>query len=337
MTKQLMLHGASRRSILQQLGAAAVGISFAGALEGCGKAGGGGEANAVHFLNWDTYIGPTTLADFTAATHTPVKMDLFASNDELFAKFRAGNPGYDVIVPSNEFVTRMAEAQMLMPLDKTKIPNFANLLPEFKDASFDPGRRYSMPYTWLVIGVGYRKSKMAGKVPNGVPDSWKWLLESPVFHQKVSVLGESADLIRISAKYLGHSVNNIPDSMISQIEQMLIKQKPHILKFHSDDGQDLLVAGDVDLVMEYNGDIAQVMKDDPDIGWGIPKEGSLHSKGRQLAQSGYALHSNRRATRRRGACVHQLSAGRAGWSEDRRRDQLCHAKRRGAGVDAGQL
>lgn len=281
MTKELMLHGASRRSILQQLGAAAVGISFAGPLAACGKGGGGSDANTVHFLNWDTYIGEgpaqgeTTLTDFTAATHIPAKMDLFASNDELFAKFRAGNPGYDVIVPSNEFVTRMGDAGMLMPLDKSKIPNASNLLPEFQDASFDPGRKYSMPYTWLVIGVGYRKSKMAGKVPGGVPDSWKYLLDSDVFHQKLSVLGESADLIRISAKYLGHSVNNIPDSMISQIEQMLIKQKPHILKFHSDDGQDLLVAGDVDIVMEYNGDIAQVMKDDPDLGWCIPKEGSL--------------------------------------------------------------
>ena len=212
MTKNLMLHGASRRSILKQAGAAAVGISFGAGLAGCAPAAPSGPT--VHFLNWDTYIGPTTLADFTTATHTPVKMDLFASNDELFAKFRAGNPGYDVIVPSNEYVTRMAEAQMLMPLDKTKIPNFANLLPEFKDAGFDPGRRYSMPYTWLVIGVGYRKSKMVGKVPGGVPDSWKYLLDSGIFHQKVSVLGESADLIRISAKYLGHSVNGVRNPLI---------------------------------------------------------------------------------------------------------------------------
>lgn len=270
--KGRLYRGVSRRSILKQTGAAAVGLTILPTLEGCSKP---ADDRTVQFLNWDTYIGPTTLADFTAATHTPVKMDLFASNDELFAKFRAGNPGYDVIVPSNEYVTRMADAQMLMPLDHAKIPNFANLLPEFKDAGFDPGRRFSMPYTWLAIGVGYRKSKMAGKVPGGVPDSWKWLLDSDAFHQKVSVLGESADLIRIAAKYKGHSVNGISGAMISDIERMLIRQKPHILKFHSDDGQDLLVSGEVDLVMEYNGDIAQVMKDDPDLGWVIPKEGSL--------------------------------------------------------------
>src|SRR5262245_13866793 len=125
--KPRSLMGASRRSILQQFGAAAIGVSFAGATSSCGPS---TPARTVHFYNWDTYIGPTTLADFQAATSVPVRMDLFSTNDELFAKLRAGNPGYDVIVPSNEFVTRMSQAQMLMPLDRSKIPNFANLLPD---------------------------------------------------------------------------------------------------------------------------------------------------------------------------------------------------------------
>ena len=64
---------------------------------------------------------------------------MFATNDELFARLRAGNPGYDVIVPSNEFVTRMSQAQMIQELDRAKIPNFANLLPEFQDAAVRSG------------------------------------------------------------------------------------------------------------------------------------------------------------------------------------------------------
>lgn len=269
MTKGKLMRGASRRSILQHFGAAAVGLTFVGAGAGCSRSGGG---RSVSFYNWDTYIGPTTFEDFKAATGIEVRPSTFASNDELFAQFRAGNRGYDVIVPSNEYVTRMAQAQMIVPLDHSKIPNMANLLPEFRDVAFDPGRQYSMPYTWLVLGIGYRKSAV-----QGVPDSWKWLLDSNRYSQRISVLGESADLIRLAARYKGHSVNNIPDATLSEIEQMLVRQKPHILKFHSDDGQDLLVSREVDLVMEYNGDIAQVMRDDPDIGWVIPKEGSLQN------------------------------------------------------------
>jgi spermidine/putrescine transport system substrate-binding protein len=267
-----VIRGPSRRSILQQTGAAAVGISITGglgALAACQKTG-GSTGRSINFYNWDTYIGPTTLDDFKAASGVEVKMSLFATNDELFAKLRAGNQGYDVIVPSNEFVTRMSQAQMIVPLDRAKIPNFSNLLPEFQDAAFDPGRVYSMPYTWLVLGIGYRKSKV-----QGVPNSWKLLFDSAQYSGKIALLSESADLIRLCAKYKGHSVNGIPEALLSEIEQMLIRQKPHVKAFHEDNGQDMLLAQDVDLVLEYNGDIAQVMKEDPDLDFVVPQEGSL--------------------------------------------------------------
>ena len=93
-----------RRSLLAALGAsgaAAVGLSFG--LDGCSdkvRRGANGEDAKLNFYNWDTYIGKDTLKDFRAATGVDVNMSLFANNDELFAKLRAGNPGFDVIVPS---------------------------------------------------------------------------------------------------------------------------------------------------------------------------------------------------------------------------------------------
>jgi spermidine/putrescine transport system substrate-binding protein len=266
--------GQSRRSLLTTFGAAAVGLSFGG-LEGCSPktktAGtGGAEEPKLNFYNWDTYIGKTTLGDFKKASGIDVNMSLFATNDELFAKLKAGNPGFDVIVPSNEFVTRMGEAGMLMPLDHAKIPNIKNVDPTFLNPSFDPGRKFSMPYTWLVLGIGYRKSKV-----KGVPDSWKYLFDSPQYAGRIALLSESADLVRLCAKYLGHSVNGIPQEMLPKIQDMLIKQKPFVKAFHDDNGQDMLLSKDVDLVLEYNGDIAQVMREDPDLDFVVPKEGSL--------------------------------------------------------------
>jgi spermidine/putrescine transport system substrate-binding protein len=267
-----LLTGASRRSLLQQFGAAAIGISFAGGLAACGRGGG----RVVNFYNWDTYIGPTTLADFQEATGVPVNMSLFATNDELFARLRAGNPGYDVIVPSNEFVTRMSQAEMIQELDHAQIPNFeANVAPEFKDAPFDPGRRYSMPYTWLVLGIGYNKEAARSK---GVetPNSWRYLFDSNTFSGRIALLSESADLIRLCAKYQGISLNNIPEANLTSIEQMLIRQKPHVKAFHEDDGQDLLEAGEIDIVLEYNGDMAQLISRTGDqFGFVVPQEGTL--------------------------------------------------------------
>ncbi|MDX3885792.1 ABC transporter substrate-binding protein [Edaphosphingomonas haloaromaticamans] len=259
----------SRRGFLAGLGIAAVGLSFA-PLAGCGKGGdGGAKARTLNFYNWDTYIGETTLADFKAASGVDVNMSLFATNDELFAKLRGGNQGYDVIVPTNDFVQRMIAANMLEPLDHAKIPNFRNVDPEFQDAVFDPGRKYSMPYTWLVMGIGYRKSKV-----DGVPDSWKWMFDSDRYKGRISLVSEAGDLVRLAMKYLGKPMNTSDDATLKQVEALLIKQKPNVAVYHEDNGQDLLLAGDVDLVIEFNGDIAQVMREDKDIDFVVPREGS---------------------------------------------------------------
>jgi spermidine/putrescine transport system substrate-binding protein len=181
---------ASRRSFLAGSGAVAAGLtlmpykSFAA------------EEKKLNFYNWDTYIGETTLEDFNEATGIEVKLDLFADNDELFAKLREGNPGYDVIIPSDTYVERMAGAGMLIPLDHSKIPNIANIETRFLDVPFDPGRKHSLPYMWGTLGIGYRKSRA-----DSPPDSWKWLYDSHKYSGKVALLGDGQTV-------LGHALNS---------------------------------------------------------------------------------------------------------------------------------
>ncbi|RMD63647.1 MAG: extracellular solute-binding protein [Alphaproteobacteria bacterium] len=253
----------SRRSFLAGTGAVAAGLSFRPGLSWAG------EEPKLNFYNWDTYIGETTLDDFKDATGIEVTMDLFADNDELFAKLKEGNPGYDVIVPTNDYVERMIRAEMLTPLDHGKIPNFRkNVAKAFQDAEFDPGRKYSMPYMWGTQGIGYRKSKV-----DGVPDSWKYLLDSDRYSGRIALLSEG--VLGAALKYLGYSYNSKDPKEIKEAEELLIRQKPHIKVFAEDNGQDLLLSGEVDLTMEWNGDILQVMEEDDDISYIVPKEGSL--------------------------------------------------------------
>ena len=91
----------------------------------------------------------------------------------MFAKLKEGNPGSDVIVPTNDYAERMITAKMLMALDHTKIPNIANIAKPFLNPKFDPGRKYSLPYMWGTVGIGYRKSRV-----DWVPNSWKALYDS---------------------------------------------------------------------------------------------------------------------------------------------------------------
>ncbi len=227
------------------------------------------EEPRLNFYNWDDYIGETTLADFKARTGISVRMDLFADNDELFAKLKAGNPGYDVIVPTNDSVERMIAHDMLMPLDHAAIPNMANIEPAFRDAAFDPGRRHSIPYLWGTLGIGYRKSRC-----DGIPDSWRWLYQSDRYRGRCALQSDAGSVLGAAFKYLGYPLNTTEPKIIKIAEALIVAQKPHLKLFAPDTGQDLLLSGEVDVVMEWNGDILQAKEKVDDIGYVVPREGS---------------------------------------------------------------
>jgi spermidine/putrescine transport system substrate-binding protein len=254
----------TRRDLLKGTGALAVGLTFLPRFSLAE------EEKKLNFYNWDTYIGENTLSEFNDATGIEVKMDLFADNDELFAKLKGGNPGYDVIVPTNDALERMIKAGMVIPLDHSKIPNISNLDPAFADAQFDPGRKFSLPYMWGTLGIGYRKSEV-----NGTPDSWKVLLDSDEYAGAISVLSDQSNVLGAALKYLGYSWNSTNTEELKKAEELLTAQKKNIKVFANDNGQDLLASGEVKLCQEYNGDIKQVMSEDDDLNYVLPKEGSL--------------------------------------------------------------
>ncbi len=251
-----------RRRFLAGSAAAAVGIALkpSRALSA--------EEKQLNVYNWDTYIGETTLQTFTDRTGIKVQYDLYANNEELFAKLKVGNPGYDIIIPSDYMVETMIKLGMLVPLDHSKIPNMKNIAPKFRSVSYDPELKYCVPYMWGTVGIGYRKSKVE------TPDSWKVIFDSDRYSQKIAILADQRVAIGLALKYLGYPLNSTDPAQINEARDLLIKQKPHIKAFAPDQGQDMLLAGDVDVVMEWSGDIIGAMEEDDDIGFGAPKEGT---------------------------------------------------------------
>ena len=226
--------------------------------------------NKLNFYNWDDYIADNTLTKFEEVTGINTKMAFFADNDELFSKLRQGNPGYDLIVPSGDYVEKMISANMLEKINHQKIPNINNIDKKFMDPSFDPGRTYSIPYMWGTVGIGFDK-----KYLSNTPDSWEFLYNSDKYSGNIALLSEGSTVLAIALKYLGYSANSRNVKYYKEAEELLIEQKKHIKVFAEDNGQDLLASGDVVLAQEWNGDIAQLMVEDNNISYVVPKEGSL--------------------------------------------------------------
>ena len=170
------------------------------------------------------------------------------------------------------------------------------------NAPFDPGRRWSIPYTWLVLGVGYRKSKV-----DGVPDSWKWLMDSDRYKGRIGLFSEADDMVELGAKYLGHSVRNIPAGRGEAVwRRCMCANKPNIkhLPRRQRAGSACSPATSI-IVMEYNGDIAQVMAEDPGPRLRGAARGQHHQFGRHVHPQGRAPAPER-------ARLHRLPARRQG-------------------------
>lgn len=231
-----------------------------------------GEGQQLSLAIWRDYLGETTLDDFYRATGIAVTGTTFADNAELYARLKTGNHGFDVVVPSSHWVERMVREELLAPLSHTRLPNLANLEAPFANLPYDPGNAHSIPYTWLALGIGYRKSK----VPRP-PAGWKELLGAPERFGRMALPNDPGVLFRIAAKALGFSANLFNPDRLKQAEALLAAVLPAIKTLHRDGGQDLLLRGEVDLAVLWNGDLVQVALEDPDIAFAVPVEGALLS------------------------------------------------------------
>ena len=149
-----------RRSLIAVLVAALVGAAFAQSEDSQWVCPAGFEGQTLNVYNWATYIAEDTIANFEAACGVNVVYDTYASDDDMLVRLRQGNPGFDLVVPSDVIVTLMVDEGLILELDKANIPNWANLDPTFLDLPFDPGNRFSAPYQWGTVGIGYNVEKV---------------------------------------------------------------------------------------------------------------------------------------------------------------------------------
>ena len=124
----------------------------------------GFSGQTLNVYNWTTYIAEDTIANFEALCGVQVTYDTYPSAEDMLSRIRQGNPGYDIVVPSDVVTYPMIAEGLLEPLDKAKIPNFANLNETLLDLPFDPGNQYTVPYQWGTVGIGYNQTNVGAEV-----------------------------------------------------------------------------------------------------------------------------------------------------------------------------
>ncbi len=226
------------------------------------------EKQVLNIYNWDDYIDEQTIPEFEKAFDVKVNYDVYDSNETLLAKLQAGATGFDVIFPSDYMVEIMSKLGLLEPLDKSKLPNMANLDPVFLDQAFDPGNQYSIPFAFGTVGIGYRSDKITEPV-----ESWNVLFD-PKYDGRIVMLDDVRETLGVALKLAGSSINTKNPDELQRAKEMLLKQKPLVKAYLAGQAEQLLLSGDAWLVHNWSGDIYRAASENPAIKYVIPKEGS---------------------------------------------------------------
>ena len=233
-----------------------------------GIAGCGPKKPTLHLYTWSDYIDPDLVASFEKANQCRVKIDTFDSNETMYAKVLAGSSRYDIIFPSSYQVSLMSERGMLLPLDKSKLPNVAAHFDEtYKGVILNPEMTYNVPYAITFTGIAYRKDKVGG-----AEISWA-SFDDPAFKGRSSLLNDFRETIGAALKSLGYSLNSTNSTELQQACEVVVRWKKNIAKFENEQYKTGIAAGEFLLVHGYSGDIGQVQIEDENVGFFLPKEG----------------------------------------------------------------
>ena len=217
-------------------------------------------APELSVYNWADYIDEQVLADYEAEYGVAIIYDTYASNEDLLTKLQAGASGYDVIFPSDYMVSQMIELGLLAEIDAESMPNFANIGAEFKDAPYDPGNKFCVPYQWGMTGIGYRNGNPA--FAESPPDSWAYLFEPDLMAQYapegINVLNDQRELIAAALFYLGLSPNTTERADLEAARDLILQAKPSWKTFNSEDYYSTLMESDEIVISHaWSGDAAQ--------------------------------------------------------------------------------
>ncbi|WP_139491000.1 polyamine ABC transporter substrate-binding protein [Brevibacillus dissolubilis] len=221
----------------------------------------------LNIYSWADNFSPDVIADFEKTYHVKVNYDVFSSNEELYAKLKAGSSQYDLIQPSDYMVTTMIKQDMLEPLNKEAIPNLQNISSTFQTPPYDPGNRYSVIYTWGVTGIAYNTKYIRDPI-----DSWADLW-NPAYKNRVVVLNDPREALGMSLIKNGFSNSTQTPAELATAYQDLKTLLPNLLAFDTDNIKQKFIAEEAWIGTVWSGDAAFIYAENKDVAFVLPKEG----------------------------------------------------------------
>ncbi len=235
-------------------------------LTGCSKE----EGEKVYVYNWGEYIDLDVIEMFEKETGITVVYEEFEQNEDMYPKIESGAVRYDVVCPSDYMIQKMIDNDLLAEINFDNVPNIKNIDPTYLKSAeeFDPGNKYSVPYSWGTVGILYNKTMVDEPI-----DSW-----SAIFDEKYSgnilMIDSVRDAFGIALTYLGYGLNSTNGVELDEAKALLKEQYPLVQAYVVDQVRDKMIGGEAALGVIYSGEAIYTQRENPDLEYVIPKEGS---------------------------------------------------------------
>lgn len=229
----------------------------------------------LNIYNWTDYTAPDLIAKFEAATGIDVTLDTYDTNETLLAKMQAGARGYDIIVPSHNFIPIFIPGGLVQAVDVATMPNFANVDERWRFPAWDPEQKYSAPFHWGTSSVAYRRD-LLGHELTSLRDFFE-----PAEELRGRIMGFETpeEIVNLGHLYLGQAFCNENPEEMQKVQDLLVAQKPYILAYSSEGVNDRLINGDAIIANQWNGNAFRgritAAEQGKDLAYAYPVEGVI--------------------------------------------------------------
>lgn len=224
----------------------------------------------LRICTWSQYLPEQFIQEFEKETGLKVQVNFISSNEELFAKIRAGATGYDLIQPSDYMVERLIQMKLLQPLNHAALSNLARLEPRFRQMPYDPGLTHSVPFIEGTTGIILNREKI--KTP-AAEISWQLLFNSPD-PAHTSLLDDMREVFAAAYIWKGADPNRPDSNTLADAAAALRRAKRTVASFTSEPLA-LLQRAEVTLAHAFSYQAVEAMRTNPALQYVLPKEGAV--------------------------------------------------------------
>ena len=256
------------KKVISVVLAVLLAVSCLAGLSGCGSS----KKTTLYVYNWGQYIseGDDGSLDVIAAfeeayPNIRVQYSTYDSNEIMYSKLSNGGITVDVIIPSDYMIGRMVQEGMLEELNFDNIPNYQYIDDSFKNTSYDPENKYSVPYTWGTVGIIYNTKYVDEADVTG----WE-LLWNEKYAGKILMFDNSRDAFGIAEYLLGYDVNTTDETELQACAAKLAEQKPVVQQYVMDQIFDAMENEEAWIAPYYAGDYLTMVEENPDLAFYRP-------------------------------------------------------------------